>query len=287
MRIVKTVRAMQAQARQCRRADVAVGFVPTMGSLHSGHVSLIRRARKLVGGQGLVVASIYVNPTQFGPREDFAKYPRDLQRDARLCRAAGVDVIFAPSDDEMYNSPPAAFSTYVMEERLSRPMEGTARPMHFRGVTTVVAKLLNIVDPDLAVFGAKDFQQASVVKRMVRDLNFRCRIVVAPTVREADGLAMSSRNQYLSESQRAQAPALFRAIQLARQCVRSGPRGMSAAHLEARLRKFLDKQPEAQVDYISFFDPESLDPVDPVKAGAQLALAVKLGKTRLIDNGRL
>src|SRR5690242_2180890 len=199
MRIVRKIGPMQRLALDSQRRGGKIGFVPTMGCLHAGHLSLVQHDRDEVGAEGSVVVSIYVNPTQFGANEDFSKYPRDLARDAQLCRQAGVDVIFAPTDAEMYPSgPDRAFSTYVVEERLARVMEGAARPTHFRGVTTVVAKLFNLVRPDVAVFGQKDWQQATIVQRMVRDLDFPIKVMIAPTVREADGLAMSSRNQYLS-----------------------------------------------------------------------------------------
>ena len=190
MRIVRSVRALQAHVRRWQSGDVPVGFVPTMGYLHAGHLSLVQRARRWVGPRGVVVVSIYVNPTRFAPTEDLAKYPRDLKRDAQLCRTAGVEVLFVPTDRAMYPAEPGvAFSTFVVEESLARGMEGVARPTHFRGVATVVAKLFNLVRPDVAVFGAKDFQQAAVVRRLVRDLNFPVRLVVAPTHREPDGLA--------------------------------------------------------------------------------------------------
>src|SRR5262245_27175753 len=189
---------MQRLSLRWKKQGQRIGFVPTMGYLHAGHLSLVKRGRKLVGSRGKVVVSIYVNPTQFGPKEDFSRYPRDFRNDIRLCRAEGVDVEFAPTDPQMYSSDgSASFSTSVVEEDLSRGMEGASRPGHFRGVTTIVAKLFNIVQPDVAVFGAKDYQQAAVIQRMVRDLNFPVKIVVAPTIRETDGLAMSSRNKYL------------------------------------------------------------------------------------------
>lgn len=279
---------MQRLALQWRAEGRSVGFVPTMGYLHEGHLSLVRRARQAVGPQGVVVVSIYVNPTQFGPREDFARYPRDLARDQGLCRQAGVDVVFAPSDTEMYPKPPGAqYSTFVVEEALSRGMEGAARPGHFRGVTTVVAKLFNLVLPTVAVFGAKDLQQARIIQRMVRDLNFPVRILVAPTVREPDGLAMSSRNTYLSPSERAQACVLWQAIQQARQQVRQANRPVPTGWLQRRLRQFIERQPAARVDYIAFVDPVTLAPVRAVRRGTQMALAVFVGRTRLIDNARL
>lgn len=288
MRIVKGVRAMQVLARRCRQSGVRIGFVPTMGCLHAGHLSLVQRARRLVGPEGTVVLSVYVNPTQFGPHEDFERYPRDLAKDARLCREEGVDIVFAPKDGEMYPSVEAApFSVYVVEEQLSTILEGAARPGHFKGVTTVVAKLFNIVSPDLAVFGQKDFQQSAVVKRMVRDLNFPVKIVVAPTLREPDGLAMSSRNRYLSPAERQQALALWQAIQIARRSVRLGGNGAPVVALRDQLASHIEAHAAARVDYISFFDPTSLQPVEVVKRGTQLALAVFVGQTRLIDNARL
>jgi pantoate--beta-alanine ligase len=286
--MVNSVQAMQRLARSWKGSQVKVGFVPTMGYLHAGHLSLVRQARMLVGPEGKVVVSIYVNPTQFGPREDFSAYPRDLKQDAQACRKEGVDVVFAPTDAEMYpNEGPSQFSTYVTEESLSRGMEGASRPTHFRGVTTVVAKLFNIVLPELAVFGAKDYQQAAVVQRMVRDLNFPVRIVIAPTFREADGLAMSSRNKYLAGTLRTQAVVLWRAIERVRVTLRTGSGTISAARLKTELKAFIESEPSARVDYIEFFNPETLLPTLKVRAGAQMALAVFVGRTRLIDNARL
>src|SRR5580698_6172984 len=214
MRIVKSAAVMQQLAKRWQTRGMRVGFVPTMGYLHEGHLSLVRRARRAVGPRGVVVVSIYVNPAQFGPKEDLSRYPRDFPRDKKLCRSAGVDVIFAPDDNEMYpRNGAGAYSTVVAEESLSRGMEGVARPGHFCGVTTIVAKLFNLVLPEVAVFGSKDFQQAAVIKRMVRDLNFPLKIVVAPTHREPDGLAMSSRNKYLTPGQRQQAAVLHEALQ--------------------------------------------------------------------------
>lgn len=288
VRVVKSAAAMQRLARRWRRGGARVVLVPTMGYLHAGHISLARRARRLAGRTGQAVLSIYVNPTQFGPQEDLARYPRDLRRDLRLCRAAGVDVVFAPGDEQMYRGDASgAFSTYVVEESLARGMEGAARPTHFRGVTTVVAKLFNLVLPDLAVFGAKDYQQAAVVKRMARDLNFPVKLVVAPTVREPDGLALSSRNQYLSGEWRAQALVLARALREARALVRLSRKPVPAARLKEQLRGLIERQPAARVDYVEFFDPETLRPRPRVGPGTQMALAVFVGRTRLIDNARL
>ena len=288
MRIVTSVATMQRLALDWNRRRVPIGLVPTMGWLHPGHVSLVRKARERAGKRGVVVVSIYVNPTQFGPTEDFADYPRDLPRDKKLCRDAGVDVVFIPGDEQMYPAQPAAkFNTYVVEEKLSRGLEGVSRPTHFRGVATVVTKLFNIVRPDVAVFGAKDFQQAAIVKRMARDLNFPVKIVVAPTVRETDGLALSSRNKYLSADERAQAVALWQAIQQARQTVRASRQPIPASRLNSELKWLIETRPAARVDYIAFFDPQTFQPVANVRRGVQIALAVFVGKTRLIDNARI
>jgi len=301
MRIVTTVSAMQRLARGWKRKGQLIGFVPTMGYLHNGHVSLMNKATRQVGKRGVVVVSIYVNPTQFSPEEDLANYPRDLARDKKLCRDAGVDVLFVPGDKRMYPRAGSSrrdggtirsdvfsdFSTHVVEESLSRGMEGVSRPTHFRGVTTVVAKLFNIVLPDVAVFGAKDFQQAVVVKRMAHDLHFPVKIIVAPTVREDDGLALSSRNKYLLPDEREQAVALWQAIQQARETVKSSKAPVPAGRLRSELKWLIETRPAARVDYLEFFDPETLQPLAEVRRGTHIALAVFVGKTRLIDNGRL
>lgn len=285
MRIITSVKAMQGLCKTFRRSGVRVGFVPTMGRLHDGHMSLIKKARRQVGPDGKVVASIFVNPTQFGPGEDFTRYPRALKRDKQLCRAAGVDVLFAPSTEEMYPSRGGqTFSTFVLEEHVSGAMEGKSRPTHFRGVATVVAKLFNIVSPDVAVFGEKDFQQASVIRRMTRDLNFPIEICLAPTIREVDGLAMSSRNNYLSPAERTQATCLWQALQQARRTVAAAHRPVFSTRLKAQLIRFIQQRPAARVDYVEFFDPRDLRPVTRVKRGVRMALAVHVGKTRLIDN---
>jgi pantoate--beta-alanine ligase len=277
---------MQRLARRWRGEGTRIGFVPTMGYLHEGHLSLVRRARLAVGKAGRVVVSIYVNPAQFGPQEDLSKYPRDLQRDKRLCREAGVDVVFVPTDAEMYPPGLRSQSTWVFEDRLSAFMEGRSRPTHFRGVTTVVAKLFNLVFPDVAVFGAKDYQQAAIIKRMVRDLNFPSKIIVSPTRREHDGLAMSSRNKYLLGNLRGQATVLYRSIQQARLAVRRTG-AVDAARMKTELKRLVEQQPDATVDYIEIFDPETLQAVGKAKRGTHLALAVFIGKTRLIDNAGL
>jgi pantoate--beta-alanine ligase len=302
MQIVSSIAAMQRLARKWRRAGIKIGFVPTMGYLHAGHLSLVKRARQAVGKSGKVVVSIYVNPTQFAPTEDLSKYPRDLKRDLKLLRELNVDVVFTPSDSEMYPvsdcgdmSPLSKrryvgalqnFSTYVVEEKLSQSMEGASRPTHFRGVTTVVAKLFNIVLPDVAIFGQKDFQQAAIIKRMVADLNFSLKIIVAPTLREKDGLAMSSRNKYLTGDLRRQATILWRAIQTTQAVVKKS-KSISAAKQKADLKKLIESEPDAKLDYVDFFEPETLSPVSKIIIGSQIALAAFIGKTRLIDNARL
>ena len=298
MRIISSATAMQKLARRWQRQGIRVGFVPTMGYLHNGHLSLVHEARRRIGKTGKVVLSIYVNPTQFAPTEDLANYPRDLKRDLKLCGEAGVDVVFTPDDAEMYpvgssrcddrtaqRTVPTNYSTYVVENKLSQAMEGAARPTHFRGVTTVVAKLFNLVLPDVAVFGQKDFQQAAIIQRMVRDLNFPVQIIVAPTLRESDGLAMSSRNKYLDAEQRAQAVILFHAFQATKAAV--AKKSASAVRLKSDLKEFFTAAPQARLDYVEFFDPVTLEPVAQVKAGTQMALAVFVGRTRLIDNTRL
>lgn len=287
MQLVTSVSSMQRQALNWRRAGLRIGFVPTMGYLHEGHLSLVRRARQLVGAKGKVVVSIFVNPTQFGPTEDFSRYPRNLRCDLKLCRAVGVDAVFAPANEDMYPAGKAGFSTFVVEEALSKTMEGACRPTHFRGVTTVVAKLFNIVMPDMAVFGAKDYQQAAVVQRMVRDLNFPLRVVVAPTLREPDGLAMSSRNKYLEDDQRRQATVLSRALEQVRSATLAASQAVSAGRLRRVVQELVQREPDARLDYVEFFDPKMLAPVTRVGRGTHVALAVFVGKTRLIDNMRI
>jgi pantoate--beta-alanine ligase len=288
MKTIKSIAAMQRLALEWKRTGVKIGFVPTMGYLHAGHISLVTEARKRVGPQGKVVLSIYVNPTQFGPKEDFSKYPRDLKRDTQLCRAGGVDVIFAPIDADMYPRPEGyEYSTYVLEETLAKQMEGASRPTHFRGVTTIVAKLFNIVLPDVSVFGAKDWQQATIIQRMVRDLNFPLKVIVATTHRETDGLAMSSRNKYLTPEERIQATILWRTIQAAKAEVKAAKAPLPVDRLKQKLAKLIATQPAARLDYIEFFAPAALTPATKVSRGTHMALAVFFGKTRLIDNARL
>ena len=268
--------------RFTRQRPVVV--VPTMGNLHEGHLSLIRKARTLAGENGLVLVTIFVNKTQFGPREDFKKYPRTLKEDLAHCRQLGVDIVFAPDDEAMYGGD---HSTFVSEERLAKRMEGASRPTHFRGVTTVVAKLFNLTQPDIAVFGAKDWQQTAVISRMVDDLNFPVRIVTAQTIREPDGLAMSSRNRYLKSAERAEATVLVETLRLAKRLVaicfsrRRPSAALPMGDLAVRTKRL------AKLDYIEFFDPKTLEPAKRIRRGTHMALAVFFGKTRLIDNGRL
>lgn len=288
MRIVAGLNEMQRLARRWKRQGVRVAFVPTMGALHAGHLSLVQEARRRVKTNGRLVVSVFVNPTQFAPHEDLAAYPRNLARDRALCRTAGVDVLFVPRDTAMYpQAPVPPLSTCVVEEALTRSMEGGARPTHFRGVTTVLAKLFNLVLPDLAVFGAKDWQQAAVVRRMVRDLNFPLRIVVAPTVRESDGLAMSSRNQRLAPDERPQATVLWRSIQWTRSRVQAAQRAIPAAQLQKGIARLVASEPAARLDYVAFFDPDTLEPTRAVRRTSHMALAVFVGKVRLIDNASL
>jgi pantoate--beta-alanine ligase len=254
----------------------AVGFVPTMGYLHEGHLALVKQARI---ENSTVIVSIYVNPTQFGPREDFGAYPRDLNRDLELLRGEGVDIVFVPSDDEMY---PPEFSSWVDVEKVTERLEGASRPGHFRGVATVVAKLFNIVRPSRAYFGQKDAQQVIVIKRMVADLNMGIEVVVVPTLRESDGLAMSSRNIYLSPRERQAATILFKVLTLARQLREGGEKG--AEEIRRQMTSLIQKEPLAQIDYVSIADAETLEELSLLDRPALASLAVRIGKTRLIDN---
>jgi pantoate--beta-alanine ligase len=253
-----------------------LGLVPTMGYLHEGHIALVRRARAECASVGV---SIFVNPTQFGPNEDLARYPRDLERDLGMLKDAGVDVIWAPEPKEVY---PDGYQTYINVENVAVPLEGAVRPGHFRGVATVVAKLFNAFTPDRAYFGQKDAQQAAVIKRMARDLNFPLEVVICPTVRERDGLAMSSRNTYLQPEERRAAIVLYGALSAARDAYENGER--SADALRAAMRDYLAAEPRAQTEYVSAADPETRQELDRVDRDALLSMAVRIGKTRLIDN---
>lgn len=261
-----------------KRAELPepVGFVPTMGYLHAGHLSLVERARQECAS---VVVSIFVNPTQFGPNEDLARYPRDLPRDLSMLQEAGVDLVWTPTPEEMY---PPNFQTWVTVEHLAAPLEGAHRPGHFRGVTTVVTKLFNAVQPHKAYFGQKDAQQAAVIRQMTRDLNFPIEIVVCPTVREADGLAMSSRNTYLNPEERRAATVLFRALSAAEAAYRQGER--DAETLRRIVRQVIESEPLARLQYVSCADLKTLQELERVESKALLSLAVFIGQTRLIDN---
>ena len=268
---------MQRQALDWRQAGRRVVLVPTMGALHDGHRSLINLARKKVKKGGVVVVSIYVNPAQFNDPRDLENYPRTLSSDKKICREESVDVVFAPNN--LYKKEE---SVEVKENSLTTRLEGVHRPGHFAGVMTVVAKLFNLVLPDFSVFGEKDFQQVAVIRRMVRDLNYSVSILVGPTLREENGLAMSSRNVLLTNDHRDQAAVLSRAIEFSRQSI-----GSRSSDLKRKLRRLIEKQPDAQVDYIEFVDTISLSPVTKVKKGSRILLAVKIGSVRLIDNGLL
>ncbi|AEF93058.1 Pantothenate synthetase [Desulfotomaculum nigrificans CO-1-SRB] len=276
MRLCKTIPELRSLLKAVRAEGKSIGLVPTMGYLHQGHLSLIREARQRCD---VVVVSIFVNPTQFGPQEDFARYPRDLERDAALVAEIGGDVIFAPEATEMY---PPGYSTYVEVGGVSEPLCGASRPGHFRGVATVVCKLFNIVRPDIAFFGQKDFQQVLVIRRMVQDLNMDVEIVDVPIVREPDGLALSSRNVYLSPEERKAALVLSRSLNLAREQVAQGQRDIS--QLKELVISRIKAEPLANIDYVEILSIPDLKPLDKLQDKALLALAVKFGQTRLIDN---
>jgi pantoate--beta-alanine ligase len=275
MKIVQTPEEMQSMMHGLRRAGKQIGFVPTMGFLHAGHLSLMQIART---NAEVVVVSIFVNPAQFGPNEDLDAYPRDFERDEKLCREAGVDVLFYPTPQNMYL---AEHSIWVNEESLSGFLCGASRPGHFRGVCTVVAKLLNIVLPDFMVLGEKDAQQLRVLRRMVRDLNFPVQVISGPTFREPDGLAMSSRNKYLTLVERKGAPCLFQGLETAKALFANGER--DAGKIKAAVRTVIEKT-SGRVDYIELVDDETLQPVKILGKPALLALAVKFSGARLIDN---
>jgi len=276
MIVIESISDMRQWSERQWRGRQRIVLVPTMGFLHEGHLCLMRDAR---ARGDAVVASIFVNPAQFGAGEDFATYPRDFERDCRLLEAVGVDVLFHPSVEQIY---PAGAQTFVQVEKLSLPLCGAARPGHFRGVATVVAKLFNIVRPQVAIFGEKDYQQLQVIRRMVRDLNLDVAIVGHPIVREADGLAMSSRNAYLNAAERQAALCLSRALCKAERLVRRGE--MNAAAIVERMRAELDNEPLAAVEYVKLCHVETLDEIEAVGKSALLALAVRIGKARLIDN---
>lgn len=276
MKIIRNVRDMCEFSRKTRLKGKTIGFVPTMGALHQGHLSLIKQSRK---DSDITVVSIFVNPIQFGPREDFKKYPRNLERDTALCQKAGVDAIFYPKARTFY---PVQYKTYVTVEDLSDVLCGRFRPGHFQGVATVVTKLFNIVQPDTAYFGQKDAQQALIIKRLVRDLNMPVRIKVLPTIREQDGLAKSSRNVYLTNKERKDAAVLYQALCLAKNLVKQGRR--DTVEIIRQMRQLINKKKTAKIQYISIVDLNNLRPVSKIKGRVLLALAVYIGKVRLIDN---
>lgn len=267
---------MQRYSDVLRSEGKKIAFVPTMGYFHEGHVELMRQAKKMADS---VVVSIYVNPTQFGPKEDLSRYPRDFERDAIMAKEVGVDVIFYPSNKEMY---PEGYQTYVNVEEVTNNLCGLSRPGHFRGVTTVCAKLFNIVKPHIAVFGKKDYQQYVTIKRMVADLNMDLEIIGLPTVREADGLAMSSRNIYLNESERPSALSLIASLRLAQKLYDQGER--SAEKIISEARKLIQNAPYTDIDYIKICDTDTMKDIENIEKSALVALAVKVSKTRLIDN---
>jgi len=276
VKVIKTVQDMQKEADRIRQSGKTIGFVPTMGYLHEGHLSLIRLARQRAD---VVVVSIYVNPTQFGPNEDLDQYPRDFRHDEALLEQEKVDIVFYPSDKEMY---PEGDAGFVEVKGLTESLCGASRPGHFRGVTTICTKLFHAVKPHFAVFGQKDAQQAAVIKRLVKDLHFDLDVVVGPIVREADGLAMSSRNTYLSSDERRDALSLDQVLKMAEEMVNEGER--NPAVLYKAMHKLIAAKPHLKIDYISIVDPDTLEDLDVVENRALIALAVFAGKTRLIDN---
>ncbi|MFA4836488.1 MAG: pantoate--beta-alanine ligase [Dehalococcoidia bacterium] len=273
MKIAKTIAEMKELRRQMPQK---VGFVPTMGYLHEGHITLVRLAKS---ENGAAVVSIFVNPTQFGPKEDFEKYPRNTERDIAMLSAVGTDVVFMPEPKEMY---PPKFNSWVTVEGITERLEGASRPGHFRGVTTVVNKLFNIVEPTKAYFGQKDAQQALVIQKMVADLNMNLQVVVVPTVREPDGLAMSSRNIYLSTEERRGAPVLWKSLELAQKLWNNGQR--NGEQIRREMIDLIEDEPLARIDYVSVADTESLHELKEMKRPPLVSLAVWFGKTRLIDN---
>jgi pantoate--beta-alanine ligase len=278
-RVISAVGELRATIRAARAAGKTIGVVPTMGALHAGHVSLVQAAR---ADCGLTVVTIYVNPTQFGPQEDLARYPRTLEADLSACGAAGADVVFVPDDRAIY---PAGFSTYVDPPAVAQPLEGQFRPGHFRGVATVVLKLFNLVQPDVAYFGHKDYQQTLVVRRMVQDLDVPVEIRVCPTVREADGLALSSRNRYLSPAERGQAVAVSRSLARAAELVQGG--AACPETVAAEMQRLLAAAGFARIDYATLADPQTLQPVCEIRRPIMALVAAYLGHTRLIDNLRI
>jgi pantoate--beta-alanine ligase len=280
MKIICKVEEIKDVIHQAKRKDKIVGLVPTMGFLHEGHLTLMREAKKSCD---LVVASIFVNPLQFGPNEDYEVYPRDLGRDSKLAESAGVDILFTPGVDDMYPAGLQQMLTFVDVKLITDKLCGATRPGHFRGVTTVVTKLFNIVEPHVVYFGQKDAQQVSVIKRMVNDLNINVRVVSVPIVRESDGLALSSRNVFLNPAEREAALILNKSLKLAMSKLEAGER--KAEKIKREMEKMIKAEPLATVDYIAIANPDTIEEWDDINGPALIALAVKIGKTRLIDNG--
>ncbi len=274
MELAKTIESVRGLVKAARSGGKTIGFVPTMGALHIGHISLIEAARK---NTDFVVVSIFVNPAQFGPGEDFEKYPRPLNADLEICKKVGVDVVFTPTAGQMY---PTENLTWVNVEKLTEPLCGRCRPGHFRGVATVCTKLFNIVVPDTAFFGQKDAQQTAVIKKMVADLNLPLEIVVCPTVREKSGLAVSSRNRYLTEQEKKDAASIYKSLQKCREMVKAGI--LEAEQIITEMRKILSKV--SSIEYISIVDAQTLQNIDKIEGRTLVAVAVKIGATRLIDN---
>lgn len=279
MQIIKTINELKWLVRSARASAKTIALVPTMGYFHEGHLSLMRRAR---AEQDFVIASLFVNPMQFGPCEDYATYPRDIARDSVLAAATKIDVLFTPSVDEIYPEGHDQILTSVEVSRLTATLCGAARPGHFRGVTTVVAKLFNLSEADVAYFGQKDAQQVAVIRRMVDDLNMNVRIVSAPIVREEDGLAMSSRNQYLGVHERIAALVLSRALKAAESLLSSGIN--NAEYIRQHIEDLIKREPMAELEYVAIVDQTSLTPLQEIKPNTLIALAARFGKTRLIDN---
>lgn len=277
MRVIKTVSEMQRAAEDLRRAGKTIGLVPTMGFLHDAHLKLIDEAHRQCDA---VAVSLFVNPTQFGPEEDFARYPRDFERDKNLMEKSKVEFLFCPEAGDMYGS---EFGTYVEEQEISHVLEGKFRPTHFRGVTTVVAKLFNICKPHIALFGQKDAQQLFIIRKMVRDLNFDVSIVVVPIVREVDGLAMSSRNIYLTKEERSKATILYESLKFAEGKIRDGETRVS--NIQSEMETMIHERGSATVDYVAFVEPETFHEGDVIsKPSVLVAIAARFGRTRLIDN---
>lgn len=276
MNIISDFVEMQRHAESHRRLGQKIGLVPTMGFLHEGHLSLIRVLRAKCD---ILVVSIFINPTQFGPNEDYSEYPRDLSRDVALCRKEEVDIIFNPSRDQMY---PESYHTFVNVEKISEIMCGASRPGHFQGVTTIVTKLFNITKPHLAIFGEKDYQQLQVIKKLVRDLNIDVKILSAPIVREFDGLALSSRNKYLNKEERKKALVLYQSLQTAKEMVKAGNR--DTLKIKKKIESLFKGIPNTRLDYVEIVDSETLETVEDISGSVVVALAVHIGDTRLIDN---